>query len=65
MSIMLNRSIHTWRNCNPGTMANHQSNAAIEIAFEDAKHDILALADHIRKLEGQLAKKRTSVPEAP
>lgn len=41
----------------------NQSNAALTYAFEDAKHDILALVDHIRKLECQLAKKRTSVPE--
>lgn len=40
-----------------------QSTAALVYAFEDAQHDILALVDHIRKLEGQLAKKRTSVPE--
>jgi hypothetical protein len=60
--LQLNRSIHAWRNCKPAAMVN-QSDAAIEYAFEDARHDILALVDHIRKLEGQLAKKRTSVPE--
>lgn len=62
MTIMLNRSIHTWRHCKPSAMVN-QSNAALEYAFIDAQHDILALVDHIRKLEAQLAKKRTSVPE--
>lgn len=60
--LMLNRSIHTWRHCNPEAMAN-QSNAALVYAFEDAQHDILALVDHIRKLERLMAKKRTSVPE--
>ncbi len=62
MSIILNRSPHTWRNCDPVYMTN-QSREALMYAFADAKHDILALVDHIRKLEAQLAKKRTSVPE--
>lgn len=60
--LQLNRSINQWRNCDPDAMVK-QSECALAYAFEDAKHDILALVDHIRKLEGQLAKKRTSVPE--
>lgn len=58
----LNRSIQQWRNCNPDVMAN-QSNPALCYAFRDAQHDILALVDHIRKLETILAKKGTDVPE--
>lgn len=62
MSIMLNRSIHTWRHCDPEFMVN-QSDEAIQYAFADAKHDILALVDYVRKLEGQLAKKRSGILE--
>ena len=54
--LKLNRSIQLWKNCNPEAMV-HQSNAALCIAFEDAKHDILALAEHIRKLEAQIGRK--------
>lgn len=62
MTIMLNRSVHTWRCCKPAAMVN-QSAAALEYAFIDAQHDILALVDYVRKLEGQLAKKRSSIDD--
>lgn len=42
-SLKLRRSIERWRNCDPATMAT-QSPAAVAFAFEDAKHDILALS---------------------
>ena len=39
----LNRSIERWKGCDPEAMTYHQSAAAIKFAFEDAKHDVLAL----------------------
>ena len=40
---MLRRKLSQWKNCCPKAMAE-MSSAAIQFAFEDAKHDILALA---------------------
>lgn len=50
----LARSIERWRACDPHLMAQ-QSEAAMLFAFADAKHDILLLADRVKKLEAELA----------
>lgn len=64
MTLLLNRSIHTWKCSKPESMAE-QSKAAITYALIDAQHDIIALVDYIRKLEGQLAKKCSGIVERP
>jgi hypothetical protein len=51
----LERSLERWEKCDPKVMAEHQSAAAIAIAFADAKHDIRALAREIERLRAQLA----------
>lgn len=41
---MMQRSLEQWANCDPHAMATRQSPAAVQFAFEDAKHDIADLA---------------------
>jgi hypothetical protein len=45
----MNRSIDRWNVCNPSAMAQ-QSIAAITYAFEDARHDMLELAQQNKRL---------------
>lgn len=59
--VRLSRSVQTWRKCQPSAMVV-QSTVAIENAFFDARHDILALADHVRRLEVQIAAMRACAP---
>lgn len=47
----LARSIEQWQNCDPHAMATRQSYAAIENAFVDAKHDVLALSTEVAALK--------------
>jgi hypothetical protein len=47
----LARSIEQWQNCDPHAMATRQSDAAIENAFVDAKHDVLALSTEVAALK--------------
>lgn len=42
---LLARSIETWRRCDPESIAHRQSRVAIQFAFTDIRHDVLALAD--------------------
>lgn len=49
----LARSIEQWQNCDPHAMATRQSYAAIENAFVDAKHDVLALSTEVAALKAQ------------
>ena len=49
----MNRSIERWKVCLPSAMAK-QSEAAITYAFEDARHDIIELADQNARLRGLL-----------
>ena len=49
----LARSIEQWQNCDPHAMATRQSDAAIENAFVDAKHDVLALSTEVAALKAQ------------
>lgn len=51
----LARPIERWRLCDPLAMATQQSTAAIEYAFEDAKHDILALHTEVERLSAAIA----------
>ena len=62
--LILNRAPGRWEASVPSAMAE-QSKAAIEIAFIDARHDILSLVALVRKLEAQLGKKRASLPTEP
>lgn len=39
----MKRKLEQWKNCNPKTMADDMSNAAIFYAFQDAQADILEL----------------------
>lgn len=50
----MNRSIARWQACSPKALAHDQSIAAIEYAFEDARHDILELHDQNNRLRGML-----------
>ena len=43
----MKRPVHRWANCNPSAMAQ-QSEAAIMYAFQDAKDDILQMAEILR-----------------
>lgn len=49
----MNRSIERWKVCLPSAMAQ-QSTAAITYAFEDARHDIIELADQNARLRSLL-----------
>jgi hypothetical protein len=49
----MNRSIDRWKACVPSSMVK-QSDAAIIFAFEDARHDILELADQNARLRSML-----------
>lgn len=49
----LARSIEQWQNCDPHAMATRQSYAAIENAFVDAKHDVMALSTEVAALKAQ------------
>ncbi len=46
----MNRSIATWRECDPNAMAFNQSDAAKFHAFTDARADILELAGAIEAM---------------
>lgn len=50
----LKRSVETWRASDPRPMSL-QSTAAIEYAFQDAKADILSLADTTETLRAEVA----------
>ena len=43
----MKRTVSVWKNSDPATMAK-QSEAAIMYAFQDAKEDILRMADMLR-----------------
>lgn len=49
----MNRTIDRWKVCLPSAMAQ-QSEAAIVYAFEDARHDIIELADQNARLRSLL-----------
>jgi hypothetical protein len=49
--LKLNRTIQQWRGGDPLTMATCQSGVAIQFAFMDAKHDILALHQEVERLQ--------------
>lgn len=49
----MNRSIERWKACLPSAMTQ-QSTAAITYAFEDARHDIIELADQNARLRSLL-----------
>ena len=57
--LKLRRSVEIWTNCNPNTMAELQSTAAITFAFQDAKHDLLTCFSRIEHLEKQLMRRNT------
>lgn len=52
--LVLARPIDGWRRCEPHAMAHKQSPAAIEFAFIDARHDVLALSDEVDRLRALL-----------
>lgn len=53
----LSRSLEQWANCSPVEMAK-MSPAAIQYAFEDAKHDIAVLARQLKEAESKPDKMR-------
>lgn len=64
----LARSIEQWQNCDPHAMATRQSYAAIENAFVDAKHDVLALSTEVaalKALRDELARAAIASTTAP
>lgn len=50
----MKRSIDRWKICNPTAMITEQSKAAAIFAMEDARHDILELADEIVRMKALL-----------
>lgn len=50
----LERSLYQWRECHPEAMATKQSSTAIMFAFQDARHDVLLLAEQVNLLRAQL-----------
>ena len=50
----MKRAIQQWRNCDPGAMVAHQSQAALTYALEDAKADILQLHGALERAERKL-----------
>lgn len=50
--LALQRSIEQWRSSDPVAMAE-QSKAAIYFAFQDARADILALAEALKRATGE------------
>lgn len=52
---LLDRDIYSWRSCDPHAMATQQSPVAIEFAFADAKHDVLALYAEVERLRAAIA----------
>jgi len=46
----LNRKIKQWNECNPSSMVNQMSDSALIYALDDAKHDILKLAEIVRMI---------------
>lgn len=49
----MNRSIERWSICSPAAMVK-QSAAAVQYAFEDARHDILELNNHNKRMRALL-----------